>query len=199
MCPDRARALSSLTLTTDCQPPAVEGESDLVLLTVGHGDRRADARRRWRVVEDDAVVAAADGDERSVGGARLRRRRGRGCRRTSRIGCECVEVVLHELAAERADEELVGDGDEDAAQVGTGDRADLFAGHGVVDVDPGGRAGGDAVTGAADRPRHETVDGDARPGAEGDVVEPGEPVVGADPVAEEGVLLAGVEVVGLRS
>ena len=48
---------------------------------------------------------------------------------------ERVEVVLDELAAERADEELVGDGDEHAAQVGACDRADLLAGEAVVDLD----------------------------------------------------------------
>jgi hypothetical protein len=47
-----------------------------------------------------------------------------------------VEVVLDELAAERADEELVGDGDEHAAQVGPGDRTDLLAGVRVEGEDP---------------------------------------------------------------
>ncbi len=56
-------------LTADCEPLAVEGDVDVVPLAVGHADRCADADAGGDVVEVDALIAAAGGDERSVGGA----------------------------------------------------------------------------------------------------------------------------------
>ena len=70
-----------------------------------------------------------------------------------------------------ADEELVGDGDEHAAQVVSRDRVDLFAGEAVVDLDAALGAGGDAVAGAADRLPEQVVDGDCRSATLGPRVE----------------------------
>ena len=65
----------------------------------------------------------------------------------------------------------------------TGDRGRPLTGELVsYNMNPVGRASGDAVTGARDRPRHETVDRDASAREGGCLhVEPGEPVVGAVP------------------
>src|SRR4029453_15189292 len=68
------------------------------------------------VEEADVAVAAAGGDRRSVGGpVELLDGASAAADGSDRGGR--VEVVLDELAAQRSDEELVGDGDERDAEI----------------------------------------------------------------------------------